>query len=235
MVEDAPAASSGRLTARPPAEAPARWPLPPGLWPLGMGGERDGRLRVPSAPAPAGRPLPLIVMLHGAGSGHERALRRIAPIADAALVMLPESLGATWDIIEEGEYGPDVERLDAALARVLAAWPVDPGRLVVAGFSDGASYAFSLGLMNGDLFSHVMAFSPGFAAPTRTAGKAAFYVSHGVLDEVLSIEHGSRRLVRNLQRGGWPVRYVEFDAGHVLPEAVARDALAWLDGEEAAD
>jgi predicted esterase len=174
-------------------------------------------------------------MLHGAGSGHERALRRIAPIADAALVMLPESLGATWDIIEEGEYGPDVERLDAALARVLAAWPVDPGRLVVAGFSDGASYAFSLGLMNGDLFSHVMAFSPGFAAPTRTAGKAAFYVSHGVLDEVLSIEHGSRRLVRNLQRGGWPVRYVEFDAGHVLPEAVARDALAWLDGEEAAD
>lgn len=238
MAEDTagtpPAGMPGRLAARPrPDPAAGPWPLPPGLWPLGQaeggdGAARDGRLRVPDNPGLAGAPLPLIVMLHGAGSGHERALRRIAPIADAALVMLPESRGATWDIIEEGGYGPDIDRLDAALARVLAAWPVDPARLVVAGFSDGASYAFSLGLMNGDLFSHAMAFSPGFAAPTCLVGKAAFYVSHGVLDEVLSIDHGSRRLVRNLQRGGFPVRYVEFDGGHVLPEPVARDALAWL-------
>ncbi len=30
------------------------------------------------------------------------------------------------------------------------------------GFSDGASYALSLGVPNGDLFTHIVAFSPGF-------------------------------------------------------------------------
>jgi predicted esterase len=222
-------AESGRLSARLPGVAAplAPWPLPPGLHPLGQGGPRDGRLRVPDNAVLAGARLPLIVMLHGAGSGHERALRRIAPIADAALVMLPESLGATWDVLEGG-YGPDIVRLDAALARVLAAWPVDPARLAIAGFSDGASYAFSLALMNGDLFSHGLIFSPGFALPMGIVGRPRFFVSHGTMDEILAIEHASRRLVPRLLRGGWTVRYVEFDGGHTLPEPVAREALDFL-------
>ncbi len=226
-VPDAP--PPGRLAARPGDAAPdAGWPLPPGLHSLGMGDGRDGLIRVPDNPALAGGPLPLIVMLHGAGSGAERALRRILPIAEDALVVLPESAGATWDIIEEGAYGPDIARLDVMLARILAAWPVDPGRLAIAGFSDGASYAFSLALMNGDLFSHALIFSPGFAAPTCIHGKADFFVSHGVLDEVLNIDFGTRRLVKRLLDGGWGVRYVEFDAGHTLPEPVARAALEFL-------
>ena len=226
---------TGRLTARPrtPVAAGAPWPLPPGLHPLGQGGGRDGTLRVPPEdPALSGAPLPLIVMLHGAGSGAERALRRLAPIADAALLALPESLGATWDIIEDRAYGPDIVRLDAALERIFAAWPVDPARLAIAGFSDGASYAFSLGLMNGDLFSHAPAFSPGFAAPTRIVEGARFYVSHGTADEILPIEQCSRRLVPKLRQRGFAVRYVEFDGGHVLPPVVLRDALDFLNAPD---
>lgn len=222
----------GRLTARPESPGASGWPLPPGLHPLGMGEGRDGLLRVPDNPALAGRPLPLIVMLHGAGSGAERALRRILPIADGALVVLPESLGPTWDIIEEGAFGTDIARLDAMLARVLSAWPIDPARLAIAGFSDGASYAFSLALMNGDLFSHALVFSPGFAAPTCLNGKTDFFVSHGTFDEVLNIDFGTRRLVRKLLDGGWGVRYVEFDGGHTLPEPVARAAMDFLNGTE---
>lgn len=224
--------SGGRLAARPagPAAAPAGapWPLPPGLHPLGMGGGREGRLRVPDNPALAGKPLPLIVMLHGAGSSAERALRRLLPIADQALLALPESAGVTWDIIEEGAYGTDIARLDAVLARILAAWPVDPKRLAIAGFSDGASYAFSLALMNGDLFSHALIFSPGFAAPACIHGRARFFVSHGTADGILDIGFGSRRLVPKLLQGGWAVRYVEFDGGHTLPEPVVRAALDFL-------
>ena len=195
-----------------------------GLHPLGMGDGRDGLLRVPP---PVAGPLPLIVMLHGYGGGAEKALRRILPIADAALVVLPESLGATWDVLEGG-YGPDIQRLDAVLTRILADWPIDPARLALAGFSDGASYALSVAMMNGTLFSHALAFSPGFAAPMRLEGKPRMFVSHGTEDEILSIDHCSRRLVPKLQRTGYAVQYQEFPGRHELPAAIAQAALDFL-------
>jgi len=217
------AAPPTRNDAAPPLRNGATWPLPPGMHPLG--GDRGGMLRVPAA-APPG-PLPLIVMLHGATGTAERALRRIAPIADAALVLLPESLGRSWDVLEGG-YGPDVERIDAALGQVFAAWPVDPQRCAVAGFSDGASYALSLALMNGDLFTHCLAFSPGFAAPLRMAGRPRLFLSHGTADAVLPIDACSRRLVPKLRQSGYAVIYREFAGGHEVPEDIAVTALAFL-------
>lgn len=215
---------AGQLLARPRPFAPAGWPMAAGLHPLGMGDGRDGLLRVPP---PVAGPLPLIVMLHGYGGGAEKALRRLLPIADAALVVLPESLGATWDVLEGG-YGPDIQRLDAVLARILADWPIDPARLALAGFSDGASYALSVAMMNGALFSHALAFSPGFAAPMRLEGKPRMFVSHGTEDEILSIDHCSRRLVPKLQRTGYAVQYQEFPGRHELPAAIAQAALDFL-------
>ncbi|MBK1661631.1 alpha/beta hydrolase, partial [Paracraurococcus ruber] len=207
------------------------WPLPPGQYPLGLGGERDGLLRVPAA-APPG-PLPLILMLHGATGTAERALRRIARIADSALLLLPESLGTTWDVLEGG-YGPDIARIEAALARILPAWPVDPRRIAVAGFSDGASYALSLALMNGAAFSHALAFSPGFVAPVSLDGRPRLFLSHGTADRVLNIDLCSRRLVPKLRQSGYPLIYREFEGGHELPEEIALTALAFLMADRAA-
>lgn len=211
----------GRLAARPrPPGVAAPWPLPAGLHPMG-----EAMLRVPASPG-AG-PLPLILMLHGAGGDPARALRRIEPIAEAALVLLPKSLGATWDVLAGG-YGPDVARIDAALAEVFAAWPVDPARVAAAGFSDGASYALSLALMNGALFTHALALSPGFAAPLHVEGKPRLFLSHGTEDRVLNIDLCSRRLAPKLERAGYPLTYLEFSGGHAVPEAIARRALAHL-------
>ncbi len=226
--------AAGRFAARPAAipaailgsSGPgATWPLPPGLHPLGVGDGRDGLLRVPAAAA-AG-PLPLIVMLHGATGDAARALRRIAPIADAALVMLPDSLGRSWDVLEGG-YGPDVARIDAVLGRILADWPVDPRRIAVAGFSDGASYALSLALMNGDLFTHALAFSPGFVAPLRLEGKPRLFLSHGTADPVLNIDLCTRRLVPKLRQAGYPLIVRDFAGGHEVPAEIAVTALAFL-------
>ncbi len=67
-----------------------------------------------------------------------------------------------------GGFGPDVRFIDKALSKVFGSYRIDPSHLAVAGFSDGASYALSLGLPNGDLFSHIIAFSPGFMrAPSK--------------------------------------------------------------------
>ena len=48
------------------------------------------------------------------------------------------------------------------------------------------SYALSLGLANGDLFTHVIAFSPGFITPAPPSGRPPIFVSHGTADQVLA-------------------------------------------------
>jgi predicted esterase len=100
--------------------------------------------------------------------------------------------------------------------------------VAVAGFSDGASYALSLGLTNGDLFSDVLAFSPGFHAEDRRQGRPRFYLSHGVHDEVLPIVRTSRRIVPGLRSDGYQVTYREFDGGHVVPAECVAEAAEGL-------
>jgi len=199
--------------------------LPPGLHTLGTGGERDG---VVSVPASAGAS-PLIVMLHGADGTGRRAARLIGPAAEPAgcIVLAPDSRGATWDAVT-GPFGPDVAFMSRALAQVLARCAVDTARVALAGFSDGATYALGLGLANGDRFTHLLAFSPGFLIPARPAGTPGIFVSHGIADDVLPIDTCSRKLVPALRRKGYQVRYREFDGRHEVPPAIVREGLAWF-------
>jgi phospholipase/carboxylesterase len=217
-----------RLRVRPGLQSGAPPAPRAGRTALGLGSRRDGLLHVPAAAA-AGAPLPLMVVLHGAGSSAERAIELMVQLADEAGVILlaPDSRGATWDVIRGG-FGPDVAFLDRALERVLSSCRVDPARIALEGFSDGASYALSLGIANGDLFTHLIAFSPGFAAPAAQEGRPRVLVTHGVHDTVLPIDRCSRRLVPALRDGGYDVTYREFDGGHVVPPELARDAVAWM-------
>ena len=107
------------------------------------------------------------------------------------------------------------------------AWRWTPRRAVV-GFSDGASYALSLGPTNGDLFTRVIAFSPGFASPGARRGMPPVFVSHGTRDGVLPIERCSRRIVPRLEREGYEVCYREFDGPHTVPRSIAHEALGWF-------
>ena len=225
------AAAQGRLHARPlEIGAPSTAGGPPGLSPLGLDGDRDGVLYVPREYRPE-RPAPLVVMLHGANGNGRRTVAALTPFADAhgLLLLAPDSLGRTWDVLVGG-YGPDVARIHRALALTFARYSVDPAHIAAEGFSDGASYALSLGIANGDLFTHVLAFSPGFAAPPAQAGAPRFFVSHGRQDPVLPIDHCSRRLVPALRRAGYDVTYREFDGGHRTPPEVAEEAVAWFLG-----
>jgi phospholipase/carboxylesterase len=168
-------------------------------------------------------------MLHGAGGNARSGISHFLHLADGAgLVLLaPESRGRTWDVLAGG-YGPDIAFIDRALGQTFDRLAVNAERLAVVGFSDGASYALSLGLTNGDLFTRVIAFSPGFAAPAVRRGKPPVFVSHGTRDRVLPIDRCSRRIVPRLEREGYEVRYREFDGAHTVPYSVAREALEWF-------
>jgi phospholipase/carboxylesterase len=197
---------------------------------LRVDGGARGLLYVPAGVGPE-LPTPLVLLLHGAGAAAQHGLDLLIGQADdAGLILLaPSSQGGTWDLVLDGD-GPDVALIDRMLAEVFQRLPVDLTRLAVGGFSDGASYAISLGLTNGDLFSHVLAFSPGFAAPARRRGRPRLFVSHGTRDRLLPIHACSRRLVPELRQAGDQVRYREFEGGHTIPAAVARDAVAWFAG-----
>ena len=217
----------GRLSARPapPSEPP---PGKPGMTPIGLGSERDGVIYAPGGYTPA-RPAPLVVMLHGAGGSARRGLPRLQALADATglLLLAVDSRANTWDAVIGG-FGPDTKFIDGALARVFAGYAVDPARIAVEGFSDGASYALGLGLTNGDLFTHTIAFSPGSLPLQERNGAPAVFISHGTADQVLPIDLCSRRIVPELQRHDYAVRYVEFEGDHQVPPAIAEQAVRWF-------
>jgi phospholipase/carboxylesterase len=220
----------GRLRSR-PARTPAEASAPVGLQALGSdAGPAEGYLYVPAGYRPE-KPAPLVLLLHGAG---EEALDGLAQLRgqadDAGLVLLAlGSRGPTWDsILGRGRYGADLAAIDRALGHAFSRCAVDPARVAVGGYSDGASYALSLGIANGDLFSHVLAFSPGFLAPVGQRGSPRIFVSHGTQDRWLLIDSCSRRIVPRLERAGYEVRYREFEGGHVVPPAIAREAATWF-------
>jgi predicted esterase len=176
-----------------------------------------------------GRPAPLLLALHGAGGSAEQGAAILSLLANrlGVIILAPDSRQATWDAIG-GRYGPDVAFIDAALEQTLSRYAVDPRRVGVSGFSDGASYALSLGLSNGDLFTHIIALSPGFIALVQPVGRPAIFIAHGTRDHVLPIERCSRRIVPRLQRQGYDVHYREFNGPHILPPRIAFAALRWF-------
>jgi phospholipase/carboxylesterase len=217
-----------RLSARPTR---AVSPLEPGLHPLNLRDRRDSLLYVPKSADP-NRPAPLLVYLHGATGSEQQGIRKLTPFADdrGFLLLSPASTGGTWDAIQEG-YGPDVSIIDQALTRAFAARYVDERRIAVCGFSDGASYALGLGLSNGDLFTSVLAFSPGFIpAGSKQTGRPRIFVSHGTNDEILPIASCSRRLVPELTKAGYKVTFREFDGPHAVPREIVEEAMQWLLG-----
>jgi phospholipase/carboxylesterase len=220
-------ATSGLLAARPGAPSSNRSNAV-GLQSLRLGGQRDGLLYVPAGYRPD-RLAPFALILHGAGADARAGLEPLLTMADRTdtILLAPDSRETTWDVVLDW-YGPDVMFIDDALARVFERYAIDPRRLAIAGFSDGGSYALSLGLTNGDLFSHVIAFSPGFAAPTEQRGHPRVFVSHGTQDTVIPIDGASRQIVAQAREAGYDVTYREFAGAHVLPEEITREAVAWF-------
>jgi phospholipase/carboxylesterase len=217
------AAAQGRITARPRRGVTTSGT---GTRPLGLGESRDGLLQLP---ANAGAALPLLVLLHGAGGSGAGILKRLGAVASDAgvAVLAPDSRGATWDAVR-GRFGADVEFIGRALDRVFETTAVDPARVAIGGFSDGATYAVSLGLLNGDVFRRVLAFSPGFLVEGQPRGHARFFISHGTADRILPIDRCSRLIVDALRTSGHQVTYREFDGGHEIPAAIAREGMEWV-------
>lgn len=219
--------SEGRLYARPqpPSAAPT---IAPGLHTLLFPNGRETVFYAPGHASAQGAPL--LLLLHGAGrrDGGAEATALGHAMLHGAFLLAPRALDSSWDLLRGG-YGPDLAFIDLLLSWTMQHYAIAPGALAIGGFSDGASYALSVGLANGDLFGDVLAFSPGFARPLRIAGRPRVFIAHGAADAVLPVQRG-QEIARHLAAAGYDVEFQQFDGAHTVPPQVAIGALGRLGG-----
>jgi phospholipase/carboxylesterase len=210
---------------------PLKGPLPPGRNRLGIAEERDAVLYVPEGLDPNAE-IPLLLMFHGAGGFPEKVLPFLEEHAERNkfLLLAPHSMYPTWDIVIGGN-GPDLERLHQALTAVTSHYRIDRNHLGFAGFSDGASYALSIGITNGDIASHVIAFSGGFMSIFMQEGAPKVFIAHGLIDEQLPIDSSGRANAGKLKAAGYDVQFVEFNGLHVIHPPVVSLAVDFFLGK----
>ena len=189
---------------------------------------------------------PVLVLLHGADRQPPNMIKKFAAEANARGIVLlaPSSQGPTWDVVLRAQRPPmregagplhsarryngsrDSERVEAALAELARHVPVDRGRTVLAGYSDGATFALALGLLRSHAFAGVIAFSPGIGVEVaRPATQRPVFVSHGREDLVLPFATSCDEVVPLLLDEGVQLRFRPFDGGHVMPAEVVTEFL----------
>jgi predicted esterase len=176
-----------------------------------------------------GKPLPLVIALHGAG-GSENLF--FDAYGRGAIVRLCRARG--WLLVcPRGrllDMTPPVEELAAAVGRL---YPVDAKRVFLVGHSLGAMQAVGVAGKSPRAFAAVAALAgSGLVRPSAAVKDVPFFVGEGEEDGVLP--HGGQALRDNLERVG--VRTVRFrsypDTEHLtVVEAALPDVFALFDEE----
>ena len=218
----------GHLVARPSLRPEANGNTQPGLHTFSTDYIKNALFYIPTTYR-ADQPSAFIMLLHGSRGDAAQAIGIMKRYADEQNLILfaPVSVNYTWDLINPGYYDNDVVYIDHELEYLFKNLNIDRSKLAIGGLSDGASYALSLGLTNGDLFTHVIAFSPGFAR-FKAVGKPNIFISHGLDDKVLPISTCSRPIVKQLEKKDYKLNFIEFKGGHYIPNEISKAAVEWL-------
>jgi phospholipase/carboxylesterase len=178
-------------------------------------------------PASLRSPAPLIVLLHGAGGDARLFLDAFKRDADQRgfLLLSIQSSGRTWARRKPSGKEADVVNIETAMTALSSTMPVDRNRVTVMGFSDGASYALSVGMAYPDLFHTIVAFSPGYAfAPKELDTEQRIFITHSRRDPILPAEN-TRRMVEGLERAGFAPEVHWFSGGHEIDPQLKKAAF----------
>lgn len=205
---------------------------PTGLVQIEQGASR-GVLLTPDEMDPA-RNYPLITVLHGAGRQDEMLVKacRSEPARRQALFFVPRSVAPTWDLIA-GEGRADLDFLEYAYDLIYRRYRIDAFSQSLIGYSDGASYALSVGLSNAGFFDAVMVWAAGFvvldpATADAAAPKPRLYLEYGTHDELFAFDRVARPMKENLERAGYDVTFSVDEGGRHWPSgSFQSEALDW--------
>ncbi len=224
--------------------APAQDGLPTGFLDRVHQDESGSHRYVVFVPAETagGKPLPVILYLHGAGGRGNDGRRHLgdglAPIirlrqADfPAIVVFPQCEDTTGPLLKCWlAESPDARRALRILNEVEREFPVDPGRRVLTGWSMGGYGAWSVAAATPDLWAGVVPISGG-GDPQRVATlkDVPLWAVHGGRDGAI-LPAQSERMIKALRQAGGNPAYTEATGvGHeVWKHAYASDVLQrWM-------
>ncbi len=198
----------------------------------------------PAAADPAGA----IVLMHGRGTS-EQDVAGLLDVLDprtrlvGACPRAPLSLppGYHWyppvarmGFPEPAAFHSASDRLAGWLEALGEATGIGPERTVLAGFSQGAVMAWSLGAGGGrPRPAGILALSgfiptvPGFELDPGVLEGLPVAIAHGSLDPVIPVDFGRDAHARTRQAGA-DVTYLETAVGHTLDPRIFRMLPAWL-------
>jgi phospholipase/carboxylesterase len=192
-------------------------------------------------PIPPGQLAPAVVMVHG-WQGDEKVMsifERTLPAGVAVvyprapLAMNNGGYGWYQPVDDDAAQLAGLAALGEFVAGLPAAYPLDPQRLILMGFSQGAAMSNAL-LLSEPQWVMAVASLAGFlpqaarpwVQPGRLAGKSVF-IAHGIADTTVPTAraHEARDA---LQAAGATVEYHEYPIGHKLNAQGMRDLKDWL-------
>jgi phospholipase/carboxylesterase len=192
-------------------------------------------------------PVPVVVMLHGWG-GNEAVMwvfRQAIPPGIAIITprapLEVERGGYAWFYRDDPLHLTDpeslvvaVEKVEDFLTRLPHLYPVDPARVVLIGFSQGAAVSNSLVMARPELVAGVALLSGmGFQLPElipqamSLAGLPVF-IAHGTRDEIIPLS-AAQKTCQTYRQLGANVTYGEYKAGHKMHTQAIRDLRRWVE------
>ena len=172
------------------------------------------------APADAQKPMPLLIMFHGAGGDASRAERATgfsaAAVADDFVVAYPNGTQAN---AVEGELSwnagtccgrartnqvDDVSFILAMITELQATYSIDPERIYLAGFSNGGMMSYRLACEHADLFAGIAVVSGALNySPCAPSVPLSVLIIHGRADLTVPYDGGETNQRTAARFGQW--------------------------------
>jgi phospholipase/carboxylesterase len=190
---------------------------------------------------------PLVVLMHGYGA-NMYDLANLAPAIDPtgyvyAFPNAPYRLmgmgGFSWSGDRPGAVEPEgpqqsvEQRLEAFTADVLERTKVEPGNVVLGGFSQGAGLSLRHGLVRPETFRGLIVLSGFFRDADLVRPKLPpdrnqpIFLAHGRQDTMIALDQALENK-RFLESEGYAPEYHEYDMPHAVYPEVISDLVPWL-------
>ncbi|MCW2779542.1 MAG: hypothetical protein JWN17_3267 [Frankiales bacterium] len=204
----------------------------------------DGRRFVLHVPDGLLAPAPLLLVLHAYAkdAAAVRSDSRLEDVADrdGFLVAFPEGVHRSWDAggccgRSRDDAVDDVAYLDAVVATVRARALVDPSRIAVSGFSNGAMMALRYACERADVVSAVAVVAGTVVAPCRPSRPVAVLDLHGAADRTVPVLGGTNaQLHADFPPVSASLQPFRDAGGEVRVVVVPREGHHWLTGASGA-